>query len=608
MKKIFVLSLCAGCLATVSTSRAIDLKESKVTQVVNDVEIISAANQNPKAVVVDDIFSMPDILRTGAASRAELVAKDETITRVGANTIFSFDPASRTINLKQGSLLFHSPHGKGGGTIHTGSATASVLGTTLIVTTTKDGGMKVLDLEGSVEVNLDNKNKKKQKLAPGQMTFILPGSSELAPIIVFRLDELVKNSLLVHGFGKPITSMPLIQDQIDRQKKLIKAGRASDTGLLVGDSATPNQVEVLDPNTIQTSDTSFRGAKKALNTDANITSSSLKDPAIPTPPNRIFMNKPFSLAGNSYFSGQKFYGFAGRNISFNSSSPLSVDVSPYSSQPVFNFVAAKDINLNTSVTFAGLSAFNQFSLIGGENIFFAPNITVQADAGDFEVVTPGAMTLDTVKIINQLGDIGLNSGSSISLKNISVLPAGEFRVTAPDAVDFSWDQDGFLGQQGTSGGNTITTDAGSGEVTLTSTLGSLTVDHTSIQAHYLTLNSGDSILLDCAGHTLTATGPGATANFTAPNVITIKNTDLTSFAMANIVSDTITIINSIFNPNTPYNCGTKTGLANINGPVVYGRLNLINDSIGSTPITSINQINFTAGPVSTPGINSYKNN
>jgi len=62
-----------------------------------------------------------------------LVAQDETVTRVGANTIFSFDPANRTIDLKQGSLLFHSPHGKGGGTIHTGSATASVLGTTLIV-------------------------------------------------------------------------------------------------------------------------------------------------------------------------------------------------------------------------------------------------------------------------------------------------------------------------------------------------------------------------------------------------------------------------------------------------------------------------------------------
>ena len=111
---------------------------------------------------------------------------------MGANTIFSFDPANRTIDLKQGSLLFHSPHGKGGGTIHTGSATASVLGTTLIVVTTPNGGMKVIDLEGAVEVAFTNRLK--QKLDPGQMTFVLPGGNQLAPVIIFRLDELTQTA------------------------------------------------------------------------------------------------------------------------------------------------------------------------------------------------------------------------------------------------------------------------------------------------------------------------------------------------------------------------------------------------------------------------------
>lgn len=605
MKKLFILSLCAGCIATVSTSRAIDLKESKLTQVVNDVEIISADNQTPKAAVVNDLFSMPDILRTGSASRAELIAKDETITRVGANTIFSFDPASRTIDLKQGSLLFHSPHGKGGGTIHTGSATASVLGTTLIVTTTANGGMKVLDLEGSVQVNLDNKkSKKKQRLAPGQMTFILPGSTELAPIIVFRLDDLVRNSLLVHGFGKPITSMPLIQDQIDRQRTLIKSGRATDTGLLVGDSATPNQVEVLDPNTIQSGNQSSSGAKRALTIDATLTSSSLTDPAIPTPPNRIFIKQPFSLAGNPYFNGQKFYGFAGLNIFFNSPNALTIDMSPFAGQSVFDFVAAKNINLNTSVTFSGLPSQSQFSLIGGENIFVAPSITLQADVRDFEFSTPGILTLDTVKIINQIGDIGLSSGSVINLKNISILPAGEFRVTAPGAVNFFWDQDGFLGQQGTSGGNTITTDAGNGEVTLTSRLGSLTVNNTSIQAHFLTLNSGDSILLDASGRTLTATGPGSVASFNAPNLITVNNADFSSFAKLNMAANTITLVGDTLAPIS--NFGTLTGNVSVNGPALAGGLTLVNCVWQNTPVTSAGQVTLSAGPGNTLGIYSYK--
>ena len=80
--------------------------------------------------------------------------------------------------MKQGSLLFHSPHGKGGGTIHTGSATASVLGTTLIVTTTLGGGLKVLDLEGAVEVKF--LNGLKQSLDPGQNDFHFT-SAEINP-------------------------------------------------------------------------------------------------------------------------------------------------------------------------------------------------------------------------------------------------------------------------------------------------------------------------------------------------------------------------------------------------------------------------------------------
>lgn len=580
MKKSAVLCLCFICMATVSTSHAIDLKQSKVTQVINDVQIISADDQAPKPAAVDDIFSLPDILRTGSSSRVELIAKDETITRVGANTIFSFDPASRTIDLKQGSLLFHSPHGKGGGTIRTGSATASVLGTTLIVTTTANGGMKVLDLEGSVEVK--KSDKAKQKLAPGQMTFILPGGDQLAPIIVFRLDELVKNSLLVKGFTKPLASIPLIQDQIDRQRKLIKAGKASDTGLLVGDSATPNQVEVLDPNTIQADNHQPGGARKALSVDAMLTGSSLKDPSIPTPPSRIFMNQPFTLAKNSYFAGQKFRGFAGQNITFNSSSPMTIDVSPYAGKPVFDFVAAKAMNFNTSITFSGLSGANQLYLIGGEQITFAPEITLQADVGNFQITTPGDLSLAGVKIINTIGNIGLNSGSTISLVNSAIVPAGEFILTAPSAINLFWTDDGFLGQQGSSGGNTFLADTETGEVKIT-TGGSLTVNSTTIQAHYLTLNSGDSILLDCAGRTLTATGPGATANFTAPNLITVNNADFASFGVVNMAANTLNLSDVSFAAGSTVTLKSLLGLLNV-GSSVPGHVNFIqNVTYGGNP-------------------------
>ena len=75
----------------------------------------------------------------------------------------------------------------------------------------------------------------------------------------------------------------------------------------------------------------------------------------------------------------------------------------------------------------------------------------------------------------------------------------------------------------------------------------MNIDNTSITAHYLTVNSGDGILLDASGHTITASGEGATANFTAPNSITIKNADFSSFSTVNMAANTLVLYNVAFN-------------------------------------------------------------
>jgi hypothetical protein len=608
MKKIVVLSLCFSCFVAVFTSHAIDLKQSKVTQVVNDVEIISATDQSEKTAAVNDVFTMPDILRTGPLSRAELVAQDETITRVGANTIFSFDPANRTIDLKQGSLLFHSPHGKGGGTIHTGSATASVLGSTVIITTTLNGGFKVLVLEDEAEIHF--LNGLKQKLEPGQMTFILPGGNQLAPILIFRLDDLTKNSLLVKGFNKPLDSMPLILHEIEKQLKLIKSGKATDTGLLAGDNAGPNQVEVLDINSIQSHLNTFNHgnnsgpvnpAQAALQSDAAINQPSLTDASIPVPPDRIFFDSAFILSGNSFFNGQSFGGFAGQNIFFNTENleSLSVDLSPYANRTKFDFVAANNLNIQGPVTFSGFSSANSLFLIAGNQISITPNITMQADAADFELSAPGALTLDGVHLLNGIGDIHLTSGSVITLDNDAEVHAtGHTTMTAPNAVN-------ILGTDVIVDSATIDTDPNKGSVTMSSSDGPINVTSTSIRTHTLTLNSGDGILLDGSGQTFTATGSGATVNFTAPNQITVNNADFTSFATVNMVANTITLTHVAFRKNSIDNFGTATGAVNVNGTQIPGGLNLYNDSYGGTPITSASQVNLSSGPGTTPGMYSY---
>jgi ferric-dicitrate binding protein FerR (iron transport regulator) len=631
MKKLIALSL-SGCLAAASTSSAIDLKQSKLTQVVNDVQIISAADQTKKNATVNDVFNMPDILRTGASSRAELVAADETVTRVGANTIFSFDPANRTIDLKQGSLLFHSPHGKGGGTIHTGSATASVLGTTLIVTTTPNGGMKVLDLEGTVQVNF--KNHLKQKLNPGQMTFILPGGTNFAPIINFRLDELTRISLLVHGFNQPLPSLAQIDKQAFNQSKLIKTGRATDTGLLVGENATPSQVEVLDANTVQTS-VGSAGLNTALGADATINQPSLTGATVPTPPKHIFPDQTFALPNNAYFGGRKFTGFLARNIFINTPAlnALTVDVSAYAGASEFDLVAAKNLTLAGTVVFAGFSPQHSifFSLIAGNQILFAPNASVTANIANFELAAAGAMTLSDNNVFNgagntrfaagadilvdstfvyALGNVAFSSAAAVTLAH-SAISADSASLTAfggalsLDSVALNANSFAVLNAAGnvTLNNSSLDTSPGSGLISINSKAGSVNISGTAIQTHFLTVNSGDGILLNGTGGSFTATGDGATANLTAANAVNVNSLDLGSLTTLNVSANTVTLDNVNLPKIT--NVGTLTGNVNVNGPVTYGWFNLINSRWQNTPITSASQVTLASGPGSTAGIYSY---
>ena len=548
---------------TAPPGRAMDLKSSKVTQVVNDVEIISADSQNKKTAVVDDIFAMPDILRTGNASRAELVAQDKTITRVGANTIFSFDPGNRTIDLQQGSLLFHSPHGKGGGTIHTGSATASVLGTTIIVTTTPNGGFKVIDLEGQVEVKF--LSGLKQTLKPGQMTFILPGGKQLAPIIVFRLDTLIKKSLLVKGFFEPLPSLPLIVDQMEKQLKLIDDGRATDTGLYAGDFATPNQVEVLDPNTIQTH-TIFRPIKGPLESDATLNQPSLSDPSIPDPPDHLFLTTPFQLAGNTYFAGQSFLGFGALDVFFSPPasglSPLTVDFSPYSSLSTFDLAAVNNIDFAGSVTFAGFNSpgTQTLSLVAGNQFLFSPGVTITANVNDFEWITPTTLAMNGITLQNSMGTIGLTSGLDIAMENNMVINAQSISLSsardisvantafnAPKSINISAENNATITD------SSLMTDPSAGAININTTQGTVTISGSTFQTHFLTINSGNNILLAGNGvavpqfnrqpngslkHSVLSL---ATANLTAANLVSVSEMDLSSFTVINMSANTINL-------------------------------------------------------------------
>ncbi|MGO8765734.1 MAG: FecR domain-containing protein [Limisphaerales bacterium] len=224
MKAIFLIATVA--LLGRLSGLAGPLTESTYTEIINDVDTISTTGSATPAKV-NDLLQAPERVRTGPQSRAELTSPDQTITRVGADTIFSFADSGRTLNLEQGNVLFHTPKGLGGGTIQSGGAAAAVLGTTIVVSATPNGGFKVILLEGTGTVTLPGGTT--ATLTAGQLVFVLPGGT-LSPVLNINLGKLVNGSLLVNGFPDQLASLSLITAAIREQDKLLKSGRAVDTG------------------------------------------------------------------------------------------------------------------------------------------------------------------------------------------------------------------------------------------------------------------------------------------------------------------------------------------------------------------------------------------
>jgi hypothetical protein len=228
--------LCAAAFAGfILPVGAATLNESTFTEIVKEVNVVSGTNKTTAPAEVKELLKAPDLVRTGADSRAELTAADQTITRVGANTVFSFEPVGRNLRLEQGSVLFHSPAGKGGGAIKTGGASAAVLGTTIIVAATADGGFKFIVLEGKGKATLTNG--RSRTLKAGQMVYILPGGKSFSEVLDINLGKLVGGSLLIGGFSHELPSLIKINAAIRKQNNELTRGRATDTGMTPGEFA-----------------------------------------------------------------------------------------------------------------------------------------------------------------------------------------------------------------------------------------------------------------------------------------------------------------------------------------------------------------------------------
>ncbi|NBR69532.1 MAG: hypothetical protein EBT69_05055, partial [Verrucomicrobia bacterium] len=145
-RKVCRLMAFAQFLA-MGTVWGVELNEAEVTTLKNIVEKDDGAGAQPAKT--NDKIGEKSKITTAAASMAELTFADSSITRMGANTLFSFQSKERLIKLNQGTLLIHTPPGNGGATVDCGGVTAAVTGTTFMATRDKVGNSVFVLLEGS---------------------------------------------------------------------------------------------------------------------------------------------------------------------------------------------------------------------------------------------------------------------------------------------------------------------------------------------------------------------------------------------------------------------------------------------------------------------------
>ena len=200
-----------------NSAGAAQLQEARVTQVVNDVKLL-LEQAAPRPASISDLIRHGTAVRTGTQSRSELTFSDLTITRLGANTIFSFKEGTREMNLIDGAILFQVPKGSGGATIRTVGVTAAITGTTGIAefhpaTSTHPQLSKWLCLEGTFHLYLPNGQS--LELGPGKMA--TADGKSFSKVATFNIAKLTSTSLFFTGFDQPLASMNLIMLESQNQ-------------------------------------------------------------------------------------------------------------------------------------------------------------------------------------------------------------------------------------------------------------------------------------------------------------------------------------------------------------------------------------------------------
>ncbi|MDR2981110.1 MAG: FecR domain-containing protein [Puniceicoccales bacterium] len=547
-----------------------------ISEVINDVKIVDAKSLSARPALRNAQFYAPDMLRTGRKSRAQLLMKDGTVVRVGSNAVFSFDAEARTIRLENGTVIFHSPTGKGGGNIVTNSATASVIGTTIMVTATSNGGFKFSVLEGEGKVLYSDG--KESRVQAGQMMFVMPkseggkdgesseqsqeedGGKGAAPgmVLNFDLATMVSESGLLNGFSSSISSAGKIASAISEQGAKIAGGDLQQTGMVILSAATSQDFYCADLATVLqqsvASDYNFALTQDDdMRVAANLNSDLYVDANNKIPERYIFRD-PVVVDGDGW-SFDDFTGVLADQVTFGSG---TVDLSSVDGANHVGIGGSK-IVFDGNIVLSGLNQ-TEILVVGGGEIVNTDGASLDVvfggNGGSLNLVAEMTSTLDGMSISNNTGSM-------------------TFQVNSGDLII----SNSALESQNTISGSTI-----KGDMTLVSSTGAVEINSSNVAAHGadLTISGATHVAID--GTALT----GNTVGVSSENVSITNGSQVAGDSVSVAANDTVVIDSS--------HLASNAGELNVSGVIQVSidnsTLDGVNTSIsgGSVSIANGSQV------------------
>ena len=218
------ISVFACVIAAGVAAGAVQLKEARVTQIVKDVKLMGAQG-GQRSAAVSDAVREGNAVRTGTDSRAELTFADLTLTRLGANTIFTFNAGAREVDLAGGAVLLSVPRNGAAVKVITAAVTAAITGGTALFEYHKGMPAKLLVMEGKGEFCSTKHPDECVTVHGGEMAMMTADGRIVQPT-KFNAKTVLKTSKLIVGFP-PLPNEDLIMEVINEQQAAASDGTSN---------------------------------------------------------------------------------------------------------------------------------------------------------------------------------------------------------------------------------------------------------------------------------------------------------------------------------------------------------------------------------------------